>query len=249
MGHETRREIDRLERRLAELRAQEELEKVTVRVRGGQGTTAPMPGPEEPPPPPLPKLEVQVEVDETRPGRTSAAPRKRAPRRKRSDAKKAKRLERAVVGIVLAFFGGCMTLVATHDKKTKKAEEKKSARATPKGKPSADEEGEGPPEEDDNLAPDPSGVCQMLVSASVAKSCSASETAGEGERVAVFELAGDQGGTGRVRTFDSSARCQQAGGPGGGHWYARCDALTAIVLPSHADAKGTLAARRVAARL
>lgn len=253
MGQETREdEIERLERRLAELRSQQEQEKVTVRVRGGRVGRAPMPGPEAPPPPPLPKLEIEVEAEASAP-QPSEAPRKRTPKRKsRSHAKKAKRLEQAVVGLVIVFFGGCMALVATQGK-GKSTEEEKTAEA-PKSKPSADGKGEGegedpPPEDDDNLAPDPGGVCQMLVSAGVAKSCGPSETAGEGERVAVFELAGDEGGTGRVRTFDSSARCQQAGGPGGGHWYARCDALTAIVIPSHTNAEGTLAARRVAARL
>lgn len=253
MGQETRNEIDRLERRLAELRAQQDSEKVTVRVRGGgRGGRAPMPGPEQAPPPPLPKLQVEVKVDEAPESASSSeAPRKRAPRRKSSSqTKKAKRLEQAVVGMVIVFFGGCMALVATQGK-SKPADEEKKAEA-PKSKPSSSGDGEGqeaPTEDDDNLAPDPAGVCQMLVSAGVAESCSPSETAGEGERVAVFELAGEKGGTGRVRTFDSSARCQQAGGPGGGHWYARCDALTAIVIPSHTDAEGTLAARRVAARL
>jgi len=247
MGEETRKEIDRLERRIAELRQRETLEKLNVRA-GGSGAPPPMPGVADSIPP-LPPLELadSVPPPERRSKVEKASPK---PPKRKARKKESKRVEQAVIGLVVIFFGGCMALVATQNASDPSSEKTAKPETTAKSgkapKPGEDEPAE-PPQDDENLAPDPSGVCQQLVAAGVAESCRPPATNGEGERVAVFELGG--GAEGRVRTFDSSARCEQASGPGGGHWYARCDALTAIVIPSTVDAADTLAARRVASRL
>lgn len=96
-------------------------------------------------------------------------------------------------------------------------------------------------------------VCARLSEARVAVTCRPEPAANAGERRAAFTLDDEAMTTGVVRTFEAVDACARAGGDEdageGGHWLARCDARTAIMLPARATPKTTLAARRVAATL
>ncbi|MEM9695800.1 MAG: hypothetical protein AAGA56_24870, partial [Myxococcota bacterium] len=205
------------------------------------------------------------------PLRSSASVQVRSKPSKRAKAKTAeqtKRLEQLVVGGVVLLVGGFLAVTSMDRGSEKDADEKPRAaqpakKKVKKAKKPAQTHGVSGDAGDDAandrtekadeppLAPDPLSVCQRLEAAGAAVGCRAKTSAKEGVRVAEFSLAHRPDETGTVRTFDSTARCEQSTDLelSAAPRFSRCDRLTRIALAVGAPAADTLATRRVVAAL
>lgn len=241
------REIQHLERRLAELKrlAADAREPAVGAMRPsrerGERSSASPPG------------KTSDEPPEAEPAAAPPPP-KAKPARGTKVAKKktlspedVKRMERAVLGLVVVFFGSCVALAAVE----------KDGAATKRGAPAAAPEAqeEGDPGERPRVVnepsrwrgPSPMAMCERLVKAGAALACESKGSLQEGVRLAEFTMGHSAQEKGVVRTFDTVARCESSssGVLSGGTRFARCDLRTAVLLATGATAEDTSAARRV----